>query len=91
MAIVNGLIRTPTVEYTYFDQVVLSGVSGASGESSIVVSSNAGLTIGMPVSGSGIGSGAKITSVSGTTIGLSAANTSFLNQSNYCHHINISR
>jgi Major tropism determinant N-terminal domain len=78
LAIVDGLIKTPTVEYTYFDQVVLSGVGGHNGESTITVSSNTGLTTGMPVSGSGIGTNARITGISGTTITLSVANTSYL-------------
>jgi len=78
LAIVDGLIKTPTVEYTYFEQVILSGVGGHEGESTITVSSNSGLTTGMPVSGSGIGTNARITNISGTTITLSAANTSFL-------------
>lgn len=78
LAIVDGLIKTPTVEYTYFDQVILSGVGGHNGESTITVSSNAGLTTGMPVSGAGIGTNARITSIVGTTITLSVANTAFL-------------
>jgi hypothetical protein len=78
LAIVGGLIQTPATEYNYYDQVVLSGVGGHEGESTIVVSSNAGLTTGQAVTGTGIGSSARITNISGTTITLSSANTSAL-------------
>jgi len=75
LAIVGGLIQTPSTEYNYFDQVVLSGVGGHAGESTITVSSTVGLTTGQPVSGTGIGSGARINSISSNTLTLSVANT----------------
>lgn len=78
LVVADRLIQTPVVDYNYFDQVVYSPVGGHTGEFTITVPSNAGLTTGMPVSGNGIGSGAEITNISGTTITLSAANTAFL-------------
>ena len=78
LVIVNGLISTPTVDYTYSDQTVLSGVSGHRGENTIVVSSSAGLVVGQPVSGSGIASGATIINIAGTTLTLSANNLTAL-------------
>ena len=78
LVIVGGLISTPTVDYTYYDQTVLSGVSGHRGENTIVVSSSTGLVLGQPVSGTGIASGATITNISGTTITLSASNLTYL-------------
>ena len=81
-AIVAGLVRTPTTEYTYHDQVILGSTGGQEGDNTIYVSSNTGLVLGMPVSGTGIGSGAVITNISGTTITLSANNTSPLKKGN---------
>ncbi|UYA57628.1 tail fiber [Synechococcus phage S-CREM1] len=78
LVVVDRLMQTPVVDYNYFDQVVYGSVGGHSGENTITVPSNAGLTTGMPVSGNGIGAGAEITNISGTTITLSVANTSFL-------------
>jgi hypothetical protein len=78
LVIVNGLISTPTVDYTYADQTVLSGVSGHRGENTIAVSSASGLVIGQPVSGSGIAANATIINIVGTTITLSANNLTYL-------------
>jgi hypothetical protein len=78
LVIVNGLISTPTVEYTYSDQTVLSGVGGHRGENTITVSSAAGLVIGQLVSGTGIGANATITNIVGTTLTLSANNLTYL-------------
>lgn len=50
-------------------------ISGASGQTTITVNSNTGLYIGMSASGTGIGSNAIITGISGTTISLSVANS----------------
>ena len=49
--------------------------TGNSAESTIVVSSNSGISVGMYVTGSGIGSGAEVTAVNGTTITLSVVNS----------------
>jgi hypothetical protein len=78
LVIVNGLISTPAVDYSYYDQTVLSNVSGHRGENTITVPSAGGLVIGQPVSGNGIASGATITNISGTTITLSANNLTYL-------------
>ena len=78
LVIVNGLISTPTVDYTYADQTILSGVSGHRGENTIAVSSASGLIIGQPVSGSGIAANATIINIAGTTITLSANNLTYL-------------
>jgi len=49
--------------------------TGTSSQSTIVVSSNSGITTGMYVSGTGIGTGATVSSINGTTITLSVANS----------------
>jgi hypothetical protein len=49
--------------------------TGASGQSTIVVASNSNIAAGMYVSGTGIATGATVSSVVGTTITLSDANT----------------
>jgi hypothetical protein len=54
---------------------VATTFSCASGAFTITVASNAGITIGMTLSGAGIAAGAIVTNVAGTTITLSAANT----------------
>ena len=48
--------------------------SGTSGTHTITVSSNAGIAVGQTVTGTGIGSGATVTNISGNTITLSVAN-----------------
>jgi hypothetical protein len=78
LVIVDGLISTPTVDYTYADETVLSGVSGHRGENTVTVSSSTGLVVGQPVSGAGIAANATITNISGTTITLSANNLTYL-------------
>jgi len=74
LAIVGGVIKTPSTEYNYFDQVVITGASGHGGESTITVSSTAGLTTDQPVSGTGIGANARIVSIAGNILTLSVAN-----------------
>jgi hypothetical protein len=59
--------------YSLFTTTAVSGVSGAN---TIVVASNTGLAAGQAVSGSGIGAGALVLAVSGTTIYLSIVNSS---------------
>jgi len=49
--------------------------TGTSGQSTIVVSSATGIVSGMYVTGNGIGTGATVSSVSGTTVTLSVANS----------------
>jgi len=49
-------------------------ISGSVGQSTITVSSSAGLYVGQSISGTNIASGASITAISGTTITLSAPN-----------------
>ena len=73
LVIVNGLILTPTVGYNYFDQTILSGIGGSAGESTITVSSNSGLTVGQPIAGTGLPSGASITAINANVLTLSSA------------------
>lgn len=54
---------------------VTTTVTGTSGQSTIVVGSNTNLVTGMSVSGIGIGTGAIITIINGTTVTLSVANS----------------
>ena len=49
-------------------------VSGSVGQSTVTVSSSAGLYVGQSISGTGIASGAMITAISGNTLTLSIAN-----------------
>jgi hypothetical protein len=49
--------------------------TGTSGQNTIVVSSAANLRVGMKVSGTGIGSNARITNIAGTTVTLSVNNS----------------
>jgi hypothetical protein len=52
--------------------------TGTTGSSTIVVTSNSGITTGMTVLGTGIATGATVSGVSGTTINLSLANTAIV-------------
>jgi len=54
---------------------VTTTITGTSGQSTITVGSAAGLIIGMSVSGTGIGTNARIISISGTTITLDVSNS----------------
>jgi len=56
--------------------------SGTSGQSTITVSSNTGIAVGQFVTGAGIGAGATVTNISGTTITLSVPNTANLSSTN---------
>ena len=56
--------------------------TGTSGQFTITVSSNTGIANGQFVTGTGIGAGATVTNVSGTTITLSVANTANLSSVN---------
>lgn len=55
--------------------VLTPTATGTSGQSTIVVSSATGIVSGMYVTGSGIGTDATVSSVSGTTVTLSVANS----------------
>lgn len=52
--------------------------TGSTGDSTITVGSNAGISTGMTVLGTGIATGATVSGVSGTTITLSPANTAIV-------------
>jgi hypothetical protein len=56
--------------------VVTTTATGTSGQTTITVASNNGIVSGMAVSGTGIGTGATVSGISGTTITLSVANSS---------------
>ena len=62
-------------EGTGIPSVVAPTATGASSAFTIVVSSATGILVGQSVLGTGIGSGAVVTIISGTTITLSVANT----------------
>ena len=69
-AYLTGNFRTPFSQQSYY--VYGEGTSGAL---TVTVSDTFGLTAGMQVSGDGIGVGAKIASISGSTITLTVANS----------------
>ncbi|QPB07972.1 tail fiber protein [Synechococcus phage S-H38] len=73
--IVNGLVQTPTIEYTYTDEDVKTSTGGVAADTFITVASNVGLVEGMAVSGTGIGVGARIDTINGLQINLTVANT----------------
>lgn len=54
---------------------VTTAITGASGQNVITVASNLSLVVGMSVTGTGIGTGATITSINGVQVVLSVANT----------------
>ena len=54
----------------------VTSATGISGQNTVLVSAPAGITLGMKVSGSGIGSGVTVTEFAGSTITLSASNIS---------------
>ena len=56
-----------------------SGTTGVSGQSTITVTSNTGITIGQLVTGTNIGPRAAVTTVSGLTVTLSVANLGTVN------------
>jgi phage tail sheath protein FI len=70
----SGYKAVPTLTLVKPTTVTRSA-TGTSGETTIVVSPSTGIFIGMDVTGTGIAEGTKVTSVSGTTITLSDANT----------------
>ena len=73
--IVNGLVLAPTAEYTYTNSTTKTSTGGIATNTFITVVSTTGLVPGMGVSGTGIGVGALITTIVGTQINLSIANT----------------
>ena len=73
--IVNGLVLAPTAEYTYTNSTTKTSTGGIATNTFITVASTTGLVPGMGVSGTGIGVGALITTIVGTQINLSIANT----------------
>ena len=75
LVVANGLILAPTAEYTYTDSTTKLSTGGLSTNTFITVASTTGLVPGMDVSGTGIGTGAVITTIVGTTVNLSVANT----------------
>ena len=75
LVVANGLILAPTAEYTYTDSTTKVSTGGLSTNTFITVASTTGLVPGMDVSGTGIGTGAVITTIVGTTVNLSVANT----------------
>ena len=54
---------------------VTTSITGTSGQDTITVGSATGLVIGMTVTGTGIGTGARITYINGTTVHLSVVNS----------------
>ena len=73
--IVNGLVLAPTAEYTYTNTTTKTSTGGVGTNTFITVASTTGLVPGMEVSGTGIGIGSLITTIVGTQINLSIANT----------------
>jgi len=71
--ILSDRIYTVDNPYAYKDSVTV-GASGTIAEFTIAVSSSNGIELGMTVTGSGIGSSAKVTGIDGTTITLDVAN-----------------
>lgn len=54
---------------------VSTSVTGNSGEATVTVGANTGISVGMQVSGTGIASGARVVNINGTTITLDKNNT----------------
>jgi hypothetical protein len=68
--------KRKTSEYTLsYNDFTTTTVTGAAGLTSIVVSSTNGIYAGMVVSGTGIATGSRVVSLTGTSVTLSAANT----------------
>lgn len=67
--------QTVTSSLAGYGGSISSTVTGTSGQTFVTVPSNAGIFFGQVVSGTGIAVGATVTSVSGTTINLSLANS----------------
>lgn len=74
-----GLNSSSFVQYT-------TTVTGSNGAKTITVGSATGLIPGMIVSGTGIATGARISSISGTTVTLDAANTGAVSGSGTFKH-----
>ena len=72
--ILTDRIYTVDNPYAYKDSVI-TGASGTIAQFTIVVNSSNGIEIGMDVTGSGIGSSAKVTGINGTTITLNVVNS----------------
>ena len=79
----NPYLSAPTDYLSTYSLAVYSSASttatGTTGLNTITVASASGIVVGQNVSGSGIGSGATVVSISGTTVVLSTINTSNLN------------
>lgn len=73
--IVNGLVLAPAAEYTYTNSTTKTSAGGIATNTFITVASTTGLVPGMSVSGTGIGTNAVITTIVGTQVNLSVANT----------------
>jgi len=68
--------RIYTVDNPYaYNDTVTTGATGTITEFTITVNSYNGIELGMDVTGTGIGSSAKVTGISGTTITLDVANS----------------
>jgi hypothetical protein len=74
VAIVGNKLILNVANTAYFSGQTLTFSPQAN---EIYVNNTTGLVLGMPVSGGGVGSSARITSINGLTIGLSVANSSF--------------
>jgi hypothetical protein len=72
--VLTDRIYTVDNPYAYKDSVIV-GASGTIAEFTITVNSSNGIELGMDVTGTGIGSSAKVTGISGTTITLDVANS----------------
>lgn len=74
----NTLAVSGTITFGGHSAVKTKVTSGASGSTSITVVSPTNIKVGHAVSGIGIGSGAKVTAISGSDVTLSVANSSAL-------------
>ena len=72
--ILSDRIYTVDNPYTY-NNTVSVGATGNSGQTTIVVNSSSGIGSGMDVTGTGIGTNAKVVSINGTTVTLDVANS----------------
>ena len=75
----NKYLQCPTDYLSSYSLAVYTfanpTATGTSGQTTIVVASASGIVVGQQVSGTGIGSGAVVSSISSTTITLSVANS----------------
>jgi len=72
--VLTDRIYTVDNPYTY-NNTVSVGATGNSGQTTIVVNSSSGIGSGMDVTGTGIGTNAKVVSINGTTVTLDVANS----------------